>query len=79
MSIDVNPVEVKLGADDINQAIEQLPRESRLEVVPQMSQPGDKGNFIDTDPKSSAQQENSIPNSLTKCTLKVKNYGLKKS
>ena len=78
MSIDVNPVEVKLGADDINQVIEQLPRESRLEAVPQMSQPGDKGDFVDTDPQSSAQQENSPPNSPTKDTLKVKNYGLKK-
>ena len=45
MSIDVNPVEVKLGADDINQVIEQLPRESRLEAVPQMSQPADKGGL----------------------------------
>ena len=78
MSIDVNPVEVKLGADDNNHAIEQLPRESRLEAVPQTSQPSDKGDFIDTDPQSSAQQENSPPNSLTKGTLKVKNYDLKK-
>ena len=37
-SIDVNPVKVKLGADDINQAIEQLLMESRLEVAPQMTQ-----------------------------------------
>ena len=33
---------MKLGADDVNQAIAQLPMESRLEAVPQMSQPGDK-------------------------------------
>ena len=49
-SIDVNPVEVKLGAYDFNQAIEQLPMESRLEAVPQISQPGDKGDSVDTDP-----------------------------
>ena len=78
-SIGVNPVEVKLGADDVNQAIEQLPMESRLEAVPQTSQPGDKEDSMDTDPHSSAQQENSPPNSPTKGTLKVKSYGLKKS
>ena len=37
-SIDVNPVKVKLGTDDINQVIEQLLIESRLEVAPQMTQ-----------------------------------------
>ena len=44
-SIDVNPVKVKLGVDDINQAIEQLPMESRLEAAPQTSQPGGKERF----------------------------------
>ena len=78
-SIDVNPVEVKLGADDVNQVIEQLPMESRLEVAPQTSQPGGKENSADTDPQLSAHQENSPLNSATKGTLKVKNYGLKKS
>ena len=37
-SIDVNPVKVKLSTDDISQAIEQLPMESRLEVATQMTQ-----------------------------------------
>ena len=77
-SIDVNPVEVKLGGDDVNQAIEQLPMESRLEAAPQMSQPGGKEDSADTDLQPSAQHENSPPNSLTKGTLKVKNYSLKK-
>ena len=48
-SIDVNPVEVKLGVDDVNQAIEQLPMESRLEAAPQTSQPDGKENYTDTD------------------------------
>ena len=78
-SIDVNAVEVKLGADDINQAIEQLLMESKLEAAPQTSQPDGKEHSADTDPQPSAHQENSSPNSPTKGTLKVKNYGLKKS
>ena len=52
---------------------------SRLEAAPQTSQPGGKEDSTDTDLQPSAQQENSPPNSLTKGTLKVKNYGLKKS
>ena len=78
-SIDVNPIEVKLGADDINQATEQSLMESRLEAFPQMSEPGGKEDSTDTDLQPSAQQENSPPNSPTKGMLKVKNYGLKKS
>ena len=78
-SIDVNPVKGKLGADDINQAIEQLPMESRLEVAPQMTQADARENSTETDSQPSAHQENSPPNSPTKGTLKVKNYGLKKS
>ena len=69
-STHVNPV-VKLGADDVNQAIEQLPMESRLA--------DGKDHSADTDPQPSAHQENSPPNSPTKGTLKVKKYGLKKS
>ena len=49
-SIDVNPVKVKLGMDDINQAIEQLPMESRLEVAPQMTQADARENSTKTDP-----------------------------
>ena len=78
-SIDVNPVEVKLGVDDVNQAIEQLPMESRLVAAPQTSQADGKEHSADTDPQASSRQENSPPNSPTKGTLKVKNYGLKKS
>ena len=78
-SIDVNPVKVKLGTDDISQAIEQLPMESRLEVATQMTQADARENSTETDPRPIANQENSPPNSPTKGTLKVKNYGLKKS
>ena len=78
-SIDVNPVKVKLGADDINQAIEQLPMESRLEVASQTTQADARENSTETDPQPIAHQENSPPNSPTKGTLKVKNYSLKKS
>ena len=78
-SIEVNPIEVKLGADDVNQAVEQLPMESRLEAAPQMSQADGKEHSADTDPQPSAHQENSPPNSPTKGTLKVKKYSLKKS
>ena len=78
-SIDVNPVKVKLGADDINQAIEQLTMESRLEVAPQTTQDDARENSTETDPQPTAHQENSPLNSPTKGTLKVKNYGLKKS
>ena len=87
MSINVNPVEVKLGADDVNQAIEQLPQESRFEASTETSQSTAKGQIVGTDPQTSAQQEDSVPNkpvdsnsppnSPTKGTLKVKNYGLK--
>ena len=76
-SIDVNPVKVKLGVDDINQAIEQLPMESRLEVAAQTTQADARENSIETDPQPTAHQENSPPNSPTKGTLKVKNYSLK--
>ena len=78
-SIDVNPVKVKLGADDINQAIEQLPIESRPEVSPQTTQADTRENSTETNSQPSAHQENSPPNSPTKGTLKVKNYSLKKS
>ena len=78
-SIDVNPVKVKLGADDINQAIEQLPMDSRLEVAPQMTQADVRENSTETDSQPSPHQENSPPNSPTNGTLKVKDYGLKKS
>ena len=78
-SIDVNPVKVKLGTDYINQAIAQLLMESRLEVAPQMTQADARENSSETDPRPIANQENSPPNSPTKGTLKVKNYGLKKS
>ena len=49
-SIDVNPVKVKLSTDDISQAIEQLPMESRLEVVTQMTQADARENSPETDP-----------------------------
>ena len=78
-SIDVNPVKVKLSTDDISQAIEQLPLESRLEVATQMTQSDARENSPVTDPRPTANQDNSPPNSPTKGTLKVKNYGLKKS
>ena len=78
-SIDVNPVKVKLSMDDISQAIEQLPMESRLEVATQMTQADARENSPETDPRPIANQDNSLPNSPTKGTLKVKNYGLKKS
>ena len=77
--IDVNPVKVKLGVDDINQAIEQLLMESRLEVAPQTTQADARENSTETDSQPSAHQENSPLNSPTKGTLKVKNSGLKKS
>ena len=89
MSININPVEVKLGADDVNQAIQQLPQESRFEASTDTLQSSAKGQIVGTDPQTSAQQEdsapnkpvdsNSPPNLPTKGTLKVKNYGLKKS
>ena len=73
-SINVNPVEVKLGADDINQAIEQLPMESRLEVAPQMTQADAREKSTETDSQSSAHQENSPPNSPTKGLRLEKNH-----
>ena len=78
-SIDVNPVKVKLSMDDISQAIKQLPLESRLEVATQMTQADANENSPETDPQPTSNQDNSLPNSPMKGTLKVKNYGLKKS
>ena len=49
-SINVNPVKVKLGMDDIRQMIEQLPMESRLEVAPQTTQADARENSTETDP-----------------------------
>ena len=49
-SIDVNPVKVKLSMDDISQAIEQLPMESRLEVATQMTQADAREYSPKTDP-----------------------------
>ena len=77
-SIDVNPVKVKLSEDDVNQAIEQLPMESRL-VAPQNSQVDATEKSVVNDPQPTTRAENSPPNSPTKGKLKVKNYGLKKS
>ena len=76
-SINVNPVKVKLSADDVNQVIKQLLMESRLGVAPPKSQVGTSENSTETDPQPTAHTENSPPNSPTKGTLKVKNYGLK--
>ena len=69
--------------------IEQLPQESRFEASSTTSQSSDKGQTVSTNPQLSAQQEDNVPNkpvdsdsppnSPTKGTLKVKNYGLKKS
>ena len=56
------------------QAIEQLPMESRL-VNPQRSQTDASENPTENDPQPTAQKENSPPNSPTKGTLNVKNYG----
>ena len=49
-SIDVNPVKVKLGTDDISQAIKQLPMESRLEVATQTTQADAREKSTETDP-----------------------------
>ena len=78
-SIDVNPVKVKLSTDDISQAIEQLPMESRLEVATQTTQAYARENSTETDPRPITNHDNSPPNSPAKGTLKVKNYGLKES
>ena len=66
--IDVNPVKVKLSTDDISQAIEQLPLESRLEVATQMTQADANENSPETDPLPNVNQGNSPPNSPTKGT-----------
>ena len=65
--------------DDISQVIKQLPMESRLEVATQTTQADARENSTETDPQPIPNHENSPPNSPTKGTLKVKNYGLKKS
>ena len=78
-SIDVNPVKVKLSTDDISQAIEQLPLESRLQVATQMPHADANENSPKTDPRPTSNQDNSPPTSPTKGKLKVKNYDLKKS
>ena len=49
-SIDVNPIEVKLGVDDVNQVIKQLPMESRLVAAPQTLHADGKEYSADTDP-----------------------------
>ena len=49
-SIDVNPVKVKLSMDDISQAIEQLPPESRLQVATQTTHADANINSPKTDP-----------------------------
>ena len=78
-SIDVNPVKVKLSMDDISQAIEQLPSESRLQVAAQTTHADATKNNPKTDPRPTSNQDTSPPTSPMKGTLRVKNYGLKKS
>ena len=51
-SIDINPVEVKLSMDNVNQVIEQLPKENKLNVTPPKppKPPSiNKGDSTDTD------------------------------
>ena len=78
-SIDVNPVKVKLSTDDISQAIEQLPLESRLQAATQMTHADANENSPKTDPRPTSNQDNNPPTSPMKGKLKVKNYSLKKS
>ena len=77
-SIDVNPVKVKLSMDDISQAIEQLPSESRLQVATRTTHADANKNSPKTDPRPTSNQDIS-PTSPKKGTLRVKNYSLKKS
>ena len=78
-SIDVNPVEVKLGTDDISQAIEQLLSESRLPVATRTTHADANINSPKADPRPTSNPDTSPPTSPTKGTLRVKSYGLKKS
>ena len=75
-SIDVNPVEVKLGTDDISQAIEQLPSESRLPVATRTTHADANINSPKTNPRPTSNPDTSPPTSPMKGTLRVKNYGL---
>ena len=54
-SIDVNPMKVKLGMDDVNQAIEQLAPENRMITTPPTATPGDNGDSANTSPQPCEQ------------------------
>ena len=85
-SIDVNPVQVKLGIDDVNQTIEQLADENRYKppspAVPsdlsEHSEVNNKPTVIDSSASAlkgnstpSSPAKNSPPTSPTKGTLEV--------
>ena len=65
-SIDVNPVKVKLSMDDISQAIEQLPSESRLQVATRTTHADANINSPKTDPRPTSNPDTSPPTSPTK-------------
>ena len=95
VSIDINLVPVKLGTDDIIQAIKDLPKESRLDATKGASQVSttEKPVAVTSNDVKTTTGASKSPNatpatptanidlsaSPVKGTLKVKNYGLKKS
>ena len=71
-------VKVKLGMDDINQAIEQLPMESRLEVAPQMTQADAGENSTETDPPTNCKSRKQPTEFTNKRYIKSKELRLEK-
>ena len=71
-SIDVNPVQVKLSIDDVNQAIEQLPDENRYKPPSPVMPPGSSEHSDDNNKtteivsRASALKGRSTPSSPAK-------------
>ena len=80
-SVDINPVQIKLGIDNINQAIEDLPEENQIKPPSQVqSSDSNEGPDINkSTPHASAEKKHSPLTSPAKGKLKVTKYGLKKS
>ena len=83
MSVDVNPVPLKLSANDVSVAIQNMLDENKLKPTPSASTDPTPAPTEDTVTEIPDDEENSKPTNTKESTsqkgqLKVKKYGLKK-
>ena len=83
MTLDVNPVPVKLSAEDVSEAIHNMPDENKLKPIPIAPTETPPAPTLDTVTEVPEDGVNSPPTTTaegttTKGRLKVKSYGLRK-